>query len=267
MVEEIGGFPTLMQANAFARRYVREFGRRCRVPGVAPKDVLEAWFAYGEDAEVVDARRGGHGAAPPNSAISPTGGRRRGTGLACARPAPVGEDGARGMTRAPRPSAVRPGPTGSAACRRGPGRARERPVRAPARRASSCCASTTPIAERCQAGARARRSRSDLRLARHRLGRPSSTSPIVCDSYEDAAERLKQAGRLYPCFESEEELRAKREMRIRRGQPPVYDRAMLKLTAEQRAAAEAGGKRPVLALPALRDDDRRGTISCSARGR
>ena len=64
------------------------------------------------------------------------------------------------------------------------------------------------------------------------------------DRYAEAAEALKRAGRLYPCFESEEELRAKREMRLKRGQAPVYDRAMLKLTAEQRAAAEAGGKRP-----------------------
>ncbi|MBV9783752.1 MAG: glutamate--tRNA ligase [Acidisphaera sp.] len=62
--------------------------------------------------------------------------------------------------------------------------------------------------------------------------------------YAEAAERLKQAGRLYPCFESEEELRAKREARLRQGRAPVYDRAMLKLTPEQREAAEAGGKRP-----------------------
>ena len=64
------------------------------------------------------------------------------------------------------------------------------------------------------------------------------------DRYGAAAERLKRAGRLYACFESEEELRLKREQRIKRGLPPVYDRAMLKLTAEQRATAEAGGKRP-----------------------
>ncbi len=64
------------------------------------------------------------------------------------------------------------------------------------------------------------------------------------DRYEAAADRLRRDGRLYPCFESEEELRAKREQRIKRGQAPVYDRAMLKLTAEQRASAEAGGKRP-----------------------
>ncbi len=64
------------------------------------------------------------------------------------------------------------------------------------------------------------------------------------DRYAAAAERLKQAGRLYPCFESEDELRVKRETRIRQGRAPIYDRAMLKLTPEQRAAAEAGGKRP-----------------------
>jgi glutamyl-tRNA synthetase len=62
--------------------------------------------------------------------------------------------------------------------------------------------------------------------------------------YADAIEHLKQIGCLYPCFESETELRAKREHRVRRGRSAVYDRAMLKLTAEQRAAAEAGGKRP-----------------------
>jgi hypothetical protein len=59
IVEEIDGFPTLMQANAFARRYVRDSVERCRVPGANAKDVLEAWFAFGEDAEVVDAGEGG----------------------------------------------------------------------------------------------------------------------------------------------------------------------------------------------------------------
>ena len=64
------------------------------------------------------------------------------------------------------------------------------------------------------------------------------------DRYAAAAETLKQAGRLYPCFESEAELRAKRDQRIKRGQPAVYDRAMLQLTPAQFAAAQAGGKRP-----------------------
>jgi glutamyl-tRNA synthetase len=62
--------------------------------------------------------------------------------------------------------------------------------------------------------------------------------------YAEAAERLKASGRLYPCFENEDELAAKRAALIKRKLPPVYDRAALAMTAEQRAAAEAGGKRP-----------------------
>ncbi len=55
IVEEIGGFPTLMQANAFARRYVRDSVERCRAPGMSAREVLDAWFAFGEDAEVLEA--------------------------------------------------------------------------------------------------------------------------------------------------------------------------------------------------------------------
>ena len=55
IVEDIGGFETIMHANAFARRYVRDSVERCRAPGMSTKDVLDAWFAYGEDAEVLDA--------------------------------------------------------------------------------------------------------------------------------------------------------------------------------------------------------------------
>ena len=59
VVEEIGGFPTLMLANAFARRYVRNSVELCRAPGLTTKEVLEAWFAFGEDAEVLDAGESG----------------------------------------------------------------------------------------------------------------------------------------------------------------------------------------------------------------
>src|SRR5664279_2950540 len=59
ITEEVGGFDTLMHANAFARRYVRDSVERCRVPGMSSKEVLEAWFAFGEDAVVVDAGEGG----------------------------------------------------------------------------------------------------------------------------------------------------------------------------------------------------------------
>lgn len=62
--------------------------------------------------------------------------------------------------------------------------------------------------------------------------------------YSEAAAKLEAAGRLYPCFENPDELRAKAERQRRQDRPVRYDRASLRLTAEQRAAAEAGGKRP-----------------------
>jgi len=55
IVEEVAGFPTLTQANAFARAYVCDSVERCRVHGASAKDVLGNWFAFGEDAEVLDA--------------------------------------------------------------------------------------------------------------------------------------------------------------------------------------------------------------------
>jgi len=54
-VEVVRGFISVAHANAFARRYVRDSLERCRTPGMAADAVLEAWFAYGEDAEVVGA--------------------------------------------------------------------------------------------------------------------------------------------------------------------------------------------------------------------
>ena len=54
-VETIGGFLTLEHANAFARRYVRDSVERCRVAGMGPDEVISAWFAFGEDAEVIGA--------------------------------------------------------------------------------------------------------------------------------------------------------------------------------------------------------------------
>lgn len=54
-VEEVRGFLSIEHANAFARRYVRDSVERCRAPGLDAKAVLDAWFAFGEDAEVVGA--------------------------------------------------------------------------------------------------------------------------------------------------------------------------------------------------------------------
>ncbi len=62
--------------------------------------------------------------------------------------------------------------------------------------------------------------------------------------YAAAAERLKASGRLYPCLENEEELRAKRDRQLRAGKPPIYDRGALSMTAEQLARARANGKEP-----------------------
>ena len=57
-VEEVRGFGSLGHANTFARRYVRDSIERCRARGMAAPQVLEAWFAFGEDAEVTGAEAG-----------------------------------------------------------------------------------------------------------------------------------------------------------------------------------------------------------------
>ncbi len=62
--------------------------------------------------------------------------------------------------------------------------------------------------------------------------------------YEAAAERLKADGRLYPAYESAAELDRRRKRQLARGLPPVYDRAALNLTSEDRAALEAEGRKP-----------------------
>ena len=59
IVEEVDGFPDLIHANAFARAYVRDSIERCRGAGLSPKEVLQAWFAYGEDAEVLESGENG----------------------------------------------------------------------------------------------------------------------------------------------------------------------------------------------------------------
>jgi glutamyl-tRNA synthetase len=61
--------------------------------------------------------------------------------------------------------------------------------------------------------------------------------------YDAAAQKLKEMGRLYPCYETADELDRRRKRQIARGVPPVYDRAALKLTDEERAALEAQGRK------------------------
>lgn len=62
--------------------------------------------------------------------------------------------------------------------------------------------------------------------------------------YDAAAEALKKAGRLYPCFETPEELEVKRRMQLARRQPPVYDREALNLSAAGIKKFEAEGRKP-----------------------
>lgn len=62
--------------------------------------------------------------------------------------------------------------------------------------------------------------------------------------YDAAVEKLKEMGRLYPAYETPEELELKRKRQLARGKPPVYDRAALELTDEDKAALEAEGRKP-----------------------
>jgi glutamyl-tRNA synthetase len=64
------------------------------------------------------------------------------------------------------------------------------------------------------------------------------------DRYQAAADRLKAAGRLYPCYETGDELDRRRKVQLSRGLPPIYDRAALELTDAEKAAYEAEGRRP-----------------------
>ena len=64
------------------------------------------------------------------------------------------------------------------------------------------------------------------------------------DAYEAAFERLREAGRVYPAYETQQELELKRKVLLGRGLPPIYDRGALNLTDEERAAKEAEGIQP-----------------------
>jgi glutamyl-tRNA synthetase len=64
------------------------------------------------------------------------------------------------------------------------------------------------------------------------------------DRYEQALARLAESGRVYPAYETAQELDLKRKVQLGRGKPPVYDRAALDLSAEARAQLEAEGRRP-----------------------
>ena len=62
--------------------------------------------------------------------------------------------------------------------------------------------------------------------------------------YEAAAAKLKADGRLYPCYETANELDRKRKRQLAMKKPPVYDRAALTLTPDEIKAFEAEGRTP-----------------------
>ncbi|MEO1221759.1 MAG: glutamate--tRNA ligase [Pseudomonadota bacterium] len=64
------------------------------------------------------------------------------------------------------------------------------------------------------------------------------------NAYEAAFERLREAGRIYPAYETQQELELKRKVLLGRGLPPIYDRGALSLSDEERAAKEAEGIQP-----------------------
>lgn len=62
--------------------------------------------------------------------------------------------------------------------------------------------------------------------------------------YDAAFEKLRDAGRVYACYEASQELDLKRKIALGRGLPPVYDRAALSLTDAERADLEGQGIKP-----------------------
>lgn len=79
-----------------------------------------------------------------------------------------------------------------------------------------------------------------LGITPHRRVRQSDRTAL----YDAARDRLVAAGRLYPAYETEEELEIKRGRARLLGRPPVYDRAALTLTEEQKRKYETEGRRP-----------------------
>ena len=59
------------------------------------------------------------------------------------------------------------------------------------------------------------------------------------DRYVAAADRLREIGRFYEAFETPTELDLKRKKQLNMGKPPVYDRAALNLSDDEKAALRA----------------------------
>ena len=64
------------------------------------------------------------------------------------------------------------------------------------------------------------------------------------ERYDAAFDTLVAQGHVYACYETPDELERKRKRQLARGKPPVYDRAGLGLSADEKAALEAEGRAP-----------------------
>ncbi len=62
-------------------------------------------------------------------------------------------------------------------------------------------------------------------------------------AYDVAADTLRAKGLLYPCYESADDLDRQRKIQRAQGKPPVYNRAALELSQDERAAFEAAGNK------------------------
>ncbi|MFU1478123.1 glutamate--tRNA ligase [Roseovarius sp. C7] len=59
------------------------------------------------------------------------------------------------------------------------------------------------------------------------------------DRYAEAADKLREMGRFYEAFETPTELDLKRKKQLNMGKPPVYDRAALRLSGDEKSALRA----------------------------
>ena len=64
------------------------------------------------------------------------------------------------------------------------------------------------------------------------------------EGYREQFEKLKADGRIYPCYETPEELERKRKLQMASGGKQVYDRSSLSLTDEEKRAYEDDGRKP-----------------------
>ena len=63
------------------------------------------------------------------------------------------------------------------------------------------------------------------------------------EQYDKAVKKLKGDGRLYPCYETTQELDLKRKIQLGQGRPPLYDRAGLSLTETEKEKFELDGRK------------------------